>query len=29
VPYPTTVKQVFFDRLVLPWQLIRAWLNGS
>jgi hypothetical protein len=29
VPYPTTAKQVFFDRLVLPWQLIRAWLNGS
>ena len=29
VPYPTTPRQVFFDRLVLPWHLIRAWLNGT
>ena len=29
VPYPTTARQVLFDRLVLPWQLVRAWLNRS
>ena len=27
-PYPSTVKQVFFDRLVLPFALVRAWLSG-
>ena len=27
VPYPATAKQIFVDRLVLPWQLIRHWLG--
>jgi uncharacterized membrane protein YGL010W len=26
-PYPTTVRQVLFDRLTLPWQLLRAWMG--
>jgi hypothetical protein len=26
-PYPTTMRQVLFDRLTLPWHLIRAWLG--
>jgi hypothetical protein len=25
VPYPTTWKQVLVDRLILPWELMRAW----
>jgi len=29
VPYPSTATQVFVDRLVLPWQILRAWLDGS
>jgi hypothetical protein len=24
-PYPTTIRQVFVDRLTLPWHLLRAW----
>lgn len=27
-PYPTTMQQVLFDRLVLPWHLARIWLGG-
>jgi hypothetical protein len=27
-PYPTTMRQVLFDRLTLPWHLIRAWLGN-
>jgi len=27
VPYPTTARQVFLDRLSVPWTLLRAWLN--
>ena len=27
-PYPTTIQQVLFDRLTLPWHLLRAWLSG-
>jgi hypothetical protein len=26
-PYPTTVRQVLLDRLVLPWHLLRLWLT--
>jgi hypothetical protein len=28
-PYPATAKQVLFDRLLLPFQLVRAWLARS
>ena len=28
VPYPTTLEQVFFDRLALPWRLIHAWMGN-
>lgn len=28
VPYPTSLQQVFFDRLILPWRLLSLWLNG-
>ena len=28
VPYPETVRQVFLDRLWLPWQLLWRWLAG-
>lgn len=27
VPYPTTAKQVLIDRLLLPFELLRAWLS--
>ena len=27
-PYPTTVQQVLFERLALPWHLLRAWLSS-
>ena len=27
VPYPTTIRQVLFDRLTLPWHLLRAWIG--
>ena len=26
-PYPTTVRQVFLDRLTLPWHLLTHWLR--
>lgn len=26
-PYPTTLQQVLFDRLTLPWHLLRAWIG--
>jgi hypothetical protein len=26
-PYPTTIRQVLFDRMTLPWHLFRAWLG--
>jgi hypothetical protein len=26
-PYPGTVRQVLFDRLILPWHLLAAWLG--
>jgi hypothetical protein len=26
-PYPTTIRQVLFDRLTLPWHLLRAWIG--
>jgi hypothetical protein len=28
VPYPSTGRQVFFDRIVLPWTLLWGWLTG-
>lgn len=28
VPYPTTIRQVLFDRLTLPWHLLLSWLNS-
>jgi len=27
-PYPDTIRQVFFDRLTLPWHLLRVWMGG-
>jgi hypothetical protein len=24
-PYPTTIRQVLFDRFLLPWRVLRAW----
>jgi hypothetical protein len=27
-PYPSTVRQVFFDRLILPWRLLERWLGS-
>lgn len=27
-PYPTTVRQVLFDRLTLLWHLLQQWLDG-
>ena len=27
VPYPTTIRQVLFDRLTLPWHLLTVWLG--
>lgn len=28
-PYPTTIRQILFDRLTLPWRLLAAWLARS
>jgi len=28
VPYPETARQVFLDRLWLPWQVLWRWLAG-
>ena len=28
VPYPETARQVFLDRLCLPWQVLWRWLSG-
>ena len=28
VPYPETARQIFLDRLWLPWQLVWRWLAG-
>ena len=26
-PYPTTAREVFLDRLAIPWRLVRHWLG--
>jgi hypothetical protein len=28
VPYPETARQIFFDRLWLPFQFLWRWMSG-
>lgn len=27
-PYPSTMRQIFLDRVTLPWRIVRTWLAG-